>query len=88
MKCQRCELEFHILDLSYGLCAQCLNNGMFYSMLLWDSIRGCNKCHTCGSILSYNLVCPICGVHRRYSCHGYLGDDHDCTPCPPSKSNK
>ena len=56
-------------------------SGGYYTRLLWDAIRGCGNCHTCGSTLTYNLTCPACGVRRRYSCHGYLGDDGDSTPC-------
>jgi predicted metal-binding protein len=53
-------------------------SGMFYASFLF---RGCGKCHTCGSELSAQCHCAKCGRNRRYSCHGYIGDDHDSTPC-------
>jgi hypothetical protein len=41
----------------------------------------CGHCHTCADRLTDVGHCPTCGVPRRYSCHGYIADDHDSTPC-------
>lgn len=42
----------------------------------------CGHCHTCGARLTDLGLCPVCKETRRYSAHGYIGDDHDSTPCP------
>jgi len=41
----------------------------------------CGHCHTCGHVLNKVGFCTECKETRRYSVHGYIGDDHDSTPC-------
>jgi hypothetical protein len=43
--------------------------------------HGCGKCHTCGGELGQKCHCDKCGKSRFYIAHGYIGDNHDSTPC-------
>lgn len=49
---------------------------------------GCGRCHTCGEKLDIHDFCPKCKRTRRYICHGYVGDDHDSTPCPRKEAKQ
>lgn len=56
-----------------------MRTGLFLSSVV---PQGCGKCHSCYCKLNERNWCSHCSAMRLYSCHGWIGDSHDSTPCP------